>query len=114
MDKMTEPAEFEALFARVAGKTEDLDRATKALLSRVYVKCHRSSSDEDLLTVGELATRLRCQVKEIYSLTRRRRANRGLLPLPHRKVGRRLLFSWRDVQKWLDAQPGAKLKGESR
>ncbi len=111
MDKTTMTADLDALFSRVAGKTAtaDLDRATKALLSRIYVMRDRSPlrDGDDLLTISELAVRLRCRVKEIYSLTRRRRANRGLLPLPHRKVGRRLLFSWRDVQDWLDKQSGS-------
>jgi hypothetical protein len=92
-------------------KTADFDpNLTKAFLNRFLFK--RKLPAHDLLTVSELALRLRCTIKEIYSLTRRRRMNRGLLPLPHRKVGRKLLFVWREVETWLDKQPG--VKGESK
>jgi len=66
-------------------------------------------ASDELMTVEEVADRLRCKVSEVYSLTRQRRTNRGLLPLPHRKVGRLLMFVWHDVVDWLNSQPGFEL-----
>lgn len=63
-------------------------------------------ANDELLTVEEVVQRLKCRVSDVYSLTRRRRANRGLLPLPHRKVGKRLYFVWHDLVQWLNSQPG--------
>ncbi len=106
--------------------------ATKALLSRIYFRtdshgdglvnrstppsrmdstgnCTPLHRNGGFLTVSELADRLGWDTKTIYSLTRRRRANRGLLPLPHKKVGRKLYFEWDKVVEWLNRQPGVEL-----
>ena len=64
---------------------------------------------DELLTIEEVAARLKCTVAEIYSLTRQRRTYRGLLQLPHRKVGRRLMFVWHDVVDWMNLQKGYEL-----
>lgn len=69
---------------------------------------------DELLTVKDVADRLKCTVAEVYSLTRRRRANRGLLPLPHRKIGRKLYFVWHDVVTWMNVQPGFELPAMER
>ena len=70
---------------------------------------HMVLANDELLTIQEVAERMKCSVQEVYSLTRRRRANRGLLPLPHRKIGRKLYFVWHDVVAWMNAQPGFEL-----
>jgi hypothetical protein len=70
---------------------------------------------DEWLTIEEVASRMGKSVTEVYSLTRKRREARGLLRLPHRKSGRRLVFNWPDVVRWLNAQPGYELPtgGES-
>jgi len=75
-------------------------------------------ASDELLTVEEVAQRLKCNVDTIYSLTRNRakvRAGMGhSTPIPHRKVGRQMLFSWQEVISWLNTQPGLGLIEEDR
>ena len=66
--------------------------------------------EPELLTIAEVAERLRTDVAHIYSLTRARRLHRGLQPMPHRKVGRVLYFRWGEIEQWLDNQPGFPVK----
>ncbi len=122
------------LFAFIS---EDKKSLVKAALSRVYVLPDRIKGDGlinrlespnpanlaenrdphcaglrtkgGFLTVGELANRLGWDTKTVYSFTRRRRANRGLLPLPHKKIGRTLYFEWDKVVEWFHRQPGVEL-----
>ena len=51
----------------------------------------------DLLTVGELADRLRVNASWIYQRTR----GRGRDRLPHLKIGKYLRFEEQAVQSWL-------------
>ncbi len=60
----------------------------------------------DLLTPEELATRLKVGVSWVYEQTRRRGRVRNAAPLPHRKMGRYLRFSWLEVIEWLNRQKG--------
>ncbi len=52
---------------------------------------------EDLLTVREVAQRLRVGVTWVYERTRRCGAER----LPHIKLGKYLRFRWSEVCTWL-------------
>jgi len=71
---------------------------------------------DELLTIEEVAQRLKCNVDNIYRLTRNRakvRAGMGhSTPISHRKVGRQMLFSWQEVIQWLNTQPGFGLEEE--
>jgi excisionase family DNA binding protein len=58
----------------------------------------------DLLTPEEVAARLKVAVSWIYDQTRRRGRVRNADPLPHRKMGRYLRFSWSEVMEWLNRQ----------
>jgi hypothetical protein len=75
-------------------------------------------ASDELLTIEEVAQRLKVNVDTIYSLTRNRakvRAGMGhSTPIPHRKVGRQMLFSWQEVVAWLNTQPGFGLAEEDR
>ena len=53
--------------------------------------------NEELLTVGELADRLRVNASWIYQRTR----GRGRDRLPHLKIGKYLRFEEQAVQSWL-------------
>ena len=53
--------------------------------------------NEELLTVGELADRLRVRASWIYQRTRVRGRDR----LPHLKIGKYLRFEEQAVQSWL-------------
>lgn len=56
----------------------------------------------DILTVGELAERLKVEPSWVYE------NQRGLRPLPALHCGRYLRFSWPAVCEWLAAQPAVK------
>jgi excisionase family DNA binding protein len=56
-------------------------------------------SPDDVLTLAEVADRLKQPPSTIYSLTRSRSVRR----LPHMRCGKRLLFSWSQVSEWLRA-----------
>jgi predicted DNA-binding transcriptional regulator AlpA len=60
----------------------------------------------DLLTPEELAGRLKVGVSWVYEQTRRRGCVRNSDPLPYRKMGRYLRFSWTEVIEWLNRQKG--------
>jgi excisionase family DNA binding protein len=68
----------------------------------------RPVCDGEWLTVEELCTWLKLTSTEVYALTRNRRAARGLQPIPHRRVGRKLMFRRSEIETWLDSQPGRK------
>jgi hypothetical protein len=70
---------------------------------------HKNGGLERPLSLEDLSRMTGWTRQEIYSLTRRRRANRGLLPLPHKKRGRKLIFFWSAVLEWIKRQPGADL-----
>jgi excisionase family DNA binding protein len=55
---------------------------------------------DELLTIDELAARLKVQRQTIYSLTRNR-AKIDPHPIPHFKIGRVLRFRWSAVAEWL-------------
>lgn len=58
---------------------------------------------DEILTIQELAERLKVKKGTIYELTRRRaiiRADKPR-PLPCIKLGRQLRFNWRLVCQWL-------------
>ena len=54
----------------------------------------------DIITVEELAARLKVKPTWVYEKMRRRDAN----PLPVFHVGRYLRFSWTDICAWLRSQ----------
>ncbi len=56
-------------------------------------------SPSDILTVQELASRLKVKPTWVYEKMRGRGAN----PLPVFKIGRYLRFSWADVCAWLQS-----------
>lgn len=60
---------------------------------------------DDLLTLQEVASRLKFTTKQVYELTR----NRSKRPLPVYRAGKHLRFSWASVSEWLRAsQVGAR------
>jgi excisionase family DNA binding protein len=54
---------------------------------------------DELLTVRELAARLRLHPKTLYAFVARG-------SIPHIRIGRRVLFSAEQVQIWLRAREG--------
>ena len=68
----------------------------------------RPVCDGEWLTVEDLCTWQKWTPNEVYAMSRTRRAARGLQPLPHRRVGRKLIFRRSEVEAWLDSQPGRK------
>ena len=64
---------------------------------------------DEILSIDELAARLKVRKSTIYELSRQRgriRASRlpGREPLPSRRVGKYLRFSWQEVIGWLNRQ----------
>jgi len=58
--------------------------------------------NDEILTVQELAERLKVKKSTIYSLTSHRgRVRAENRPLPCIKVGKQLRFNWRLVCQWL-------------
>jgi excisionase family DNA binding protein len=58
--------------------------------------------NDEILTIHELAERLKVKRSTIYELTRHRgRVRSETRPLPCIKVGRQLRFNWRLVCRWL-------------
>jgi len=55
---------------------------------------------EDLLTVDELAKRLKIKKSWVYAQTRRRDAD----SIPKLKIGKYLRFEWEAVRNWIDNQ----------
>jgi excisionase family DNA binding protein len=55
-------------------------------------------SFEPILTIEDVAQRLRIEPRTVYELTRKR-AKR---PLPVLRVGKFLRFRWSHIEKWLD------------
>lgn len=56
-----------------------------------------STTPEPVLTIQDIADRLKLKPQTIYELTRRRNKR----PLPSMRAGRVLRFYWSDVQRWL-------------
>jgi predicted DNA-binding transcriptional regulator AlpA len=58
----------------------------------------------DLLTLSELAARLKVSKSYIYNQTKRSTRRKSAHPLPSIKMNRYLRFRWSDVCKWLESQ----------
>jgi predicted DNA-binding transcriptional regulator AlpA len=58
----------------------------------------------DILTPEQVAERLQVSVSWVYVQTGHRARVRNPDPLPYRKMGRYLRFSWAEVQEWLNRQ----------
>ena len=56
---------------------------------------------DELLTIDELADRLKVKKSFIYEHTRRRANVRNERPLPHIRMGKYLRFNWTEVLNWL-------------
>jgi excisionase family DNA binding protein len=56
-----------------------------------------SSTPEPILTIEEVAARLKLKPPTVYELTRKRNRRR----LPSMKAGKVLRFFWSDVERWL-------------
>ncbi len=61
-------------------------------------------STGDILTAEQVAARLQVDIGWVYAQTGRRARVRNPDPLPYRKMGRYLRFSWAEVQEWLNRQ----------
>ena len=63
-----------------------------------------TQSEEELLTVAELALILKCDVDAVYNLTRARSQARSENPVPtiHLQIG--LRFSKAEIREWLKSQ----------
>jgi predicted DNA-binding transcriptional regulator AlpA len=70
---------------------------SKALKKAASMETSWSSEDE-LLTVPEIASALKVPVSWIYDRVRRSGPER----IPHIKLGKYLRFRWLAVQRWLD------------
>jgi hypothetical protein len=57
---------------------------------------------DELLSLDELAARLKISKTTAYGLTRHRAKVRNANPLPCFKVGKELRFNWSAVVQWLD------------
>lgn len=57
---------------------------------------------DELLSLDELAARLKITKTTAYGLTRKRAHVRSVNPLPCFKVGKELRFNWSAVVEWLD------------
>jgi hypothetical protein len=56
---------------------------------------------DDLLSIEQVATRLRTDVAWVREKIRRRCPN----PIPVFNLGRHLLFNWREVSEWIRTSP---------
>jgi excisionase family DNA binding protein len=56
-----------------------------------------STTPEPVLTIQDIADRLKLKPQTIYELTRRRNKR----PLPSMRAGKVLRFYWREVERWL-------------
>lgn len=72
----------------------------KALLKSVLAELKSSGSAEELLTVEELAGRLKCPISWVYSRSRETSDN----AIPRITCGKYLRFEWSAVRSWLDNQ----------
>lgn len=66
----------------------------------------RKKGEKELLSVDELAARLKTKKNSIYQLTRRRAGRPLVDPLPAVKIGREICFRWCDVVEWFERQTG--------
>ena len=73
----------------------------RALFDLIQSARNFAPSDE-LLSLDELATRLKISKTTAYGLTRQRAKVRNASPLPSMKIGKELRFNWSAVVKWLD------------
>jgi len=64
-------------------------------------KCKNFAPQDELLTIDELADRLKVKKSFIYEHTRSRAGVRNDNPLPHIRMGKYLRFNWTAVMKWL-------------
>jgi excisionase family DNA binding protein len=81
--------------------TANLDQNENA----AYTLTHRSpepNSRDELLTVAEIAARLKVPTSWVYERTRLR----GIARMPHFKLGKYLRFSEREVWEWLERTRG--------
>lgn len=58
---------------------------------------------DELLSLDELAQRLKISKTTAYGLTRHRAKVRSAQPLPFFKIGKELRFNWSAVVEWLNA-----------
>jgi predicted DNA-binding transcriptional regulator AlpA len=58
----------------------------------------------DILTLAELAARLKVSRGWVYNQSKRSSRRKSAHPLPHFKAGRYLRFRWSEVCKWLESQ----------
>lgn len=61
-------------------------------------------ADDELLTPEQLAEKLQVKTSWVYENTRCRAEVRNADPLPYRRMGRYLRFSWQEVIDWLNRQ----------
>jgi excisionase family DNA binding protein len=71
-----------------------------SVVSSVPVVAALAIDPQQILTIDELATRLKTSRRWVYEKSRRRCNN----PLPVIRIGRYLRFNWIDVSTWLQRQ----------
>ncbi len=64
-------------------------------------------TEENFLTLGELATKLRKEKSWVYQQTRRTDAD----SIPRRRTGKYYLFLWSEVRPWIDKHYGINVSG---
>jgi excisionase family DNA binding protein len=75
------------------------------VLQKSEMPCERSASNDDLVTVSQIAEFLQVPDSWVYERTRRR----GIERLPHFKLGKYLRFSRSEVLDWVQRQRGNSL-----
>jgi predicted DNA-binding transcriptional regulator AlpA len=68
----------------------------------VPIAVHSPIDPSQILTLAELAARLKVSERWVYEKSRRRCLN----PLPVIRIGRYLRFDWLEVSAWLRQQTG--------
>jgi hypothetical protein len=82
-------------------------RPTGAAVANSVPTAPTTAAPIELLTVAEVAARLKIPVSSVYEKTRWRRANNAAPPLPCRRVGKYIRVIASELDAWLLALPQA-------
>jgi excisionase family DNA binding protein len=91
--------------ATLQSTTEQRRDEMSGVLQKSEMPCERSASNDDLVTVSQIAEFLQVPDSWVYERTRRR----GIERLPHFKLGKYLRFSRSEVLDWVQRQRGNSL-----
>jgi excisionase family DNA binding protein len=74
-----------------------MKQQTSSMIAAPINSISRAACPSDIMTVGELATKLRCHPATIYRLVKQRK-------LPAFRVGYDWRFSSQTIESWIEAQ----------